>query len=210
VFTRQLGKRVEVTYLGLYILCGTGKPEALNCASVNAQRSTDGVAISAGLQRIVLGEDLDSFPLPAVLHGYVGAQSDIAYVKPAIARRERLSHEYPEMPATPALLKRGIHAVLLQDLAKLGEVCERVRVISVDGDPLASLRGGVDGVKANGDFPFQVAADGVWRQTESLARCLVGGPVIIMMASYPMRPVGLNGVGPAIHEEAKIIGHNHG
>jgi hypothetical protein len=33
---------------------------------VNAQRFTDGIAVPARLQRIVLGEDLYSFPLPAL------------------------------------------------------------------------------------------------------------------------------------------------
>jgi hypothetical protein len=109
------------------------------------------------------------------------------------------------MPTAAALLKRRIHSVLFQELAKLNEVCERILVISVDGDPLAALGGRVDGVKADGDFPFQVATYGVWRQAESLARCLVGGPVIIMMASFPMRSVGLEGVGPAVDEEAEVI-----
>jgi hypothetical protein len=63
MFTRQLGEGVEVTHLGLDTLRGAVKPEALGCAPVNAQRSTDGIAVPAGLQRIVLGEDLDSFPL---------------------------------------------------------------------------------------------------------------------------------------------------
>ena len=88
------------------------------------------------------------------------------------------------MPTTPALLKGGIHTVLLEAVAKLDEVCERILVISVDCYPLAALRGRVDGVKADGDFPFQVAADGVWRQAESLAGFLVVGPVVIMMAVF--------------------------
>jgi hypothetical protein len=114
------------------------------------------------------------------------------------------------MPATSALLKRGIHAVLLEAGAKLDEIIERILVISVDGDPLAALRGGVDGVEADRDFAFEVAADGIWRQAESLARCLVGRPIIIMMASFAMRPVGLEGVRPAIHKEAEIISYDIG
>jgi hypothetical protein len=53
---------------------------------------------------------------------------------------------------TIALLKRRIHTVLLEAVAKLGENSERILVASVDGDPLAPLRGGVDGVKADGDL----------------------------------------------------------
>jgi hypothetical protein len=66
--TGHLGKRIQVAHLLLKIFIGTVKPEALSCAPVNAQRSTNGIAVPAGLQRIVLGEDLDSFPLPAALY----------------------------------------------------------------------------------------------------------------------------------------------
>ena len=65
--TGHLGKQVEVAHLLLKTFIGTVKPEALSCAPVNAQRPTDGIAIPAGLQRIVLGEDFDSFPPPASL-----------------------------------------------------------------------------------------------------------------------------------------------
>ena len=65
--TGHLGKQIQVAHLLLKIFIGTVKPEALSCAPVNAQRSTDGIAVPAGLQRIVLGEDLDSLPLPASL-----------------------------------------------------------------------------------------------------------------------------------------------
>jgi len=67
LLTCHLRKRVEVAHLRPDILIGTVKPEALSCASVNAQRSTNGIAVPAGLQRIMLGEDLDSFPLFAFL-----------------------------------------------------------------------------------------------------------------------------------------------
>jgi hypothetical protein len=65
------------------------------------------------------------------------------------------------VPATPALLKRGIHSVLFQELVKLDEICERILIICVDCDSLTALRGRVDGVKADSDFPFEVTPDGV-------------------------------------------------
>ena len=65
--TCHLGKQVEVAHLLLKIFTGTVKPEALSCTPLNAQRPTDGIAVPAGLQRIVLREDLDSFPLFASL-----------------------------------------------------------------------------------------------------------------------------------------------
>jgi hypothetical protein len=65
--TGHLGKRIQVAHLLLKVFIGTVKPEALSYAPVNAQRSTDGIAVPAGLQDVVLGEDLDSIPLPASL-----------------------------------------------------------------------------------------------------------------------------------------------
>ena len=84
------------------------------------------------------------------------------------------------MPTTSALLKGGIHSVLPQELAKLDEISERILVVSVDGDPFAALGGRVDGVKADGDFPFQVAANCVSCQAEPLAGFLIVGTVIVM------------------------------
>ena len=103
--TGHLGKRIQVAHLLLKVFIGTVKPEALSCAPVNAQRSTDGIAVPAGLQRIVLGEDLDSF-LPAPLDRNTQPQGKTANVDAAIPRWERLRHEYPEMPTPTAVLKR--------------------------------------------------------------------------------------------------------
>ena len=50
VVTGHLGERIQVEHLLLKIFIGTVKPEALRCAPVNAQRSTDGIAVPAGLQ----------------------------------------------------------------------------------------------------------------------------------------------------------------
>jgi hypothetical protein len=108
------------------------------------------------------------------------------------------------------LLKRRIYTILLETGAKPYEIRDRILVISVDGDPLAPLRGGVDGVKADGDFAFQVAADGVWRQAESLAGFLIGGTVVIMAATFWVRPVGLEGIGPPVDEEVEVGCHNSG
>ena len=84
LLTCHLRKRVEVAHLRPDILIGAAKPEALMCAPVNAQRPTDGTAVPARLQRIVLGEDLDSFPLPAALRWDTKPQSKAANVDAAI------------------------------------------------------------------------------------------------------------------------------
>jgi hypothetical protein len=47
--TGYLGKWIQVPHLVLKVFIGTGKPEALSCTPVNAQRSTDGIAVPAGL-----------------------------------------------------------------------------------------------------------------------------------------------------------------
>jgi hypothetical protein len=64
--TGHLGERIQVAHLLLNIFIGTVKPIALSCTPVNAQRPTDGIAVAAGLQLIVLGEDFNTF-LPAPL-----------------------------------------------------------------------------------------------------------------------------------------------
>jgi hypothetical protein len=68
--TGHFGKRIQVAHLLLKIFLGTVKPESLSCAPVNAQWPTDGIAVPTGLQHIMLGENLDSFPLPTSLDRY--------------------------------------------------------------------------------------------------------------------------------------------
>ena len=102
--TFHFGKRIQVTHLLFKIFTSTVKPEALSRAPVNTQRSTDGIAIPAGLQRIVLGEDFDSF-LPAPLNRDTQPQGKAANVYSAVPRWERLRQEYPEMTTPTTVLK---------------------------------------------------------------------------------------------------------
>jgi hypothetical protein len=203
--SRHFGKRIQVAHLLLKIFIGTVKPETLSYAPVNAERSTDGIAVSAGLQRVVLGGDLDSFPLPASLDRNTQPQGKAANVDAAIPRWERLRQEYPEMSAPMTLLKSGLHPILPEVEAKLQEICKRILMVRVDGHPLRALGGGVDRVEADGDFALKVAADCVQRQTEPLAGFLVLGPVVVMPATFWVCPVGLEGVGPALDEETEVI-----
>ena len=85
----HLGKRIQVADLLLKVFTGTGKPEALSGAPVNAQRATNGIAVTAGLQGIVLGEDLDSFLL-APPDGDTQPQGETANVNPAVTRWKRV------------------------------------------------------------------------------------------------------------------------
>jgi hypothetical protein len=159
LLTGHLGKRIQVAHLLLKVFISTVKPEAPTCTTVNAQWSTNGIAVPAGLQRIVLGEDLDSFPLPASLDRDTQPQGKTANVDAAVPCWEWLRHEYPEMSAPTAILKSRLHSVLSEVEAKPQEVRERVLIVRVDGDPLAPLRGWVDGVEADGDLALDVAPD---------------------------------------------------
>ena len=83
-------------------------------------------------------------------------------------------------------------------------------IVRVDGQPLRTLGGRVDGVKADGDFPFKVATDCFQRQAGPLAGLIVLGSVVIMTSTFSVRAIGLEGVGPAIDEEAEVIRHDRG
>ena len=63
------------------------------------------LTLPAGLQHIVLGEDLDSFPLPATFDQDTQSLGKAANVDAAFPRKEWLRHEYPEEPRPMALLR---------------------------------------------------------------------------------------------------------
>jgi len=209
LITGHLGKRNQVAHLLLKIFIGAVKPEALSCAPVNAQRPADGIAVPAGLQHIVLGEDLDSF-LPAPLDRDTQPQSKAANIDATIPRWERLGHKYPEVPAPMTVLKSRLHPILPEAKAELEEVRKSILIVRVDGHPLRALGGGVDGVQADSDLAFKVAADRVQRQAEPLAGFPVLGAVVIMPGTFWVRPVGLEGVSPAVDEEEEVIRHRTG
>jgi hypothetical protein len=131
-------------------------------------------------------------------------------VDPAVPRWERLREEYPEMPAPMAILKSRLHPILPEVEAELEEIRKRILIVRVDGHPLRALGGGVDRVEADGDFALEVAADCVRCQAEPLAGFLVLGTIVIMPGTFRVRPVGLEGVGPPVDEEAKVIRHHTG
>jgi hypothetical protein len=205
----HLGKQIQVAYLLLKVFTGTVKPEALTCTPVNAQWSTDGITIPAGPQSIVLGEDFDAF-LPTPLDRDTQPQGKTASVDAAIPRWKRLRQEYPEMPAPMAVLKCRLHSVLPEVEAELEEVCERILIICVDGHPLRALCCRIDGVKADGDFAFEVTADCVQRQAEALTGFRVLGAVVVMTVTFRTGPVGLEGVSAPVYEEVEVIHHHTG
>src|ERR1019366_1763225 len=180
LFTCHLGKSIEVAHLLLEVVVSAVEPEALCCAPVNAQRTADGIPVLSGLQLVVLWEDLDPFPQPASLDRHPQPQSKVVHVNPAVPRRQWVRHKDPEVPAAVALLKRRLHSILFEVVAKLDEVWERILVIRVDGHPLTPLSSRVDGIEGDGDFAIDVAPEGVRRQAEALAGFLVRGPEVVM------------------------------
>jgi hypothetical protein len=72
------------------------------------------------------------------------------------------------------------------------------------------LSSGVDGVEANSDFALEVAADCFNRQAEPLAGFLVLRTVVVMPATFRVRPVGLEGVSTPVDDEAEVMSHHTG
>jgi hypothetical protein len=107
-------------------------------------------------------------------------------------------------------LKSRLHPILPEVEAELEEIQEGILTVRVDGHPLRVLGSGVYRVKADGDFAFKVAADCVQRQAEPLAGFLILGTVVVMPATFQVRAVGLEGVGPPVYEEVEVIRHHTG
>jgi hypothetical protein len=95
------------------------------------------------------------------------------------------------MPAPTAILKGGLDPVLSKEEAKLQEIRERILIVGVDGHPFRALGGRVDGIKADGDFVFEVATNCVQCQAKALAGFPVLGSVVAMSAAQRVRAVGL-------------------
>jgi len=114
------------------------------------------------------------------------------------------------MPAPMTLFKSRLHPILPEVEAELEEVRDRILIVRVDGHPLRAPVSGVDGVEADGDFAFEVAADCVKCQAEPLTGFLVGGTVVVMPGTFQVRPVGLEGVSPPVHKEVEVVRHHAG
>ena len=109
-----------------------------------------------------------------------------------------------------AILKSRLDPILPEVEAEFAEISERICVVRVDGHPLRALVGWVDGVKADGDIAFEVAANCVQREAESLASFAVLGTVVVMAGTFWVRPVGLKGVSTTVDEEVEVIRHHAG
>jgi hypothetical protein len=85
---------------------------------------------------------------------------------------------------------------------QLQQVFQSVWIIGIDRDPLATLSGRVDGIKANGDLSFEMSPDGVSRQRKPAFR-----PVIVTAASLGIRGGRLDCVGSPVDEQLKITSY---
>ena len=88
------------------------------------------------------------------------------------------------------------------------EIFESRLVIGINGHPLAPLRGRVDGVEADRNLPGQMPPYCFAGEFGRLSAVLRFRPVIVVAAAQRVRPEGLNGVGPPVHEQpAELPGH---
>jgi len=119
----------------------------------------------------------------------------------ALFRKHWACQKNPKMTASPAHLQRRFHLVLCKVVLQLQQVFHRILVIGVDGNPFAALRRGVDGVKADRDFAFQVLTDGFIRQHHGYVCPFHAGLEVIVPPAFRVRSQRLNRVRAAVHEE---------
>ena len=67
-----------------------------------------------------------------------------------------------------------------------------------------------DGVEADGDFTFEVAADCVQPQAQPLASFLVLGTIVVMPGSLRVGSVRVEGLSTPVHKEVEAFAVFHG
>jgi len=136
----------------------------------------------------------------------VRVEVDLGGQKMRVAADSGESYEWPISSGRLGAACR-LHPVLPEVVAELAEIRERILAVRIDCHPLRALGRRVDGVKADGDFAFEVASDCVQREAEPLAGFLVLGSVVVMPVAFRAWPVGLEGVSPAVDEEVEVVRH---
>src|SRR5690242_19388068 len=109
----------------------------------------------------MLGKDLDAVGESGALDPHAQAECLIVDIDPALSRQEGLSKKGPQVAAAFAHLQCSFYAILSQVVLKLQQVLDCILIICVNGDPFTSLRGGVNGVKSDRHFAFEVLANGL-------------------------------------------------
>src|ERR1700730_15221402 len=165
----QLRHALEECQLIVEIVIGAVEPEPSADRAVNSQRSTDSIAEVTILQLIMLREYFDSLGRPCSFYRDTEFLSQAGYQQPALSSQKWLLSKYPEVAAAPALFQCRFHLLLLEFPLQFTKVLQRVLIIPVHGNPLASLRRRTHGIHADRQITFQMSPDRLSRQTECLA-----------------------------------------
>src|SRR6202050_5644998 len=180
----QLRHALEESQLIVEVVIGAIEPEPRADRAVNSQRSTDSIAEVAILQLIVLPEYLDALGRSGSFDRNTELLSQAGDQQPALSGQKRLLAKYPKVSAAPALFQGRLHLLLLQFPLQFTKVLQRVLIIPVHGNPLASLRHRTHGIHADRQITFQMSPDRLSRQTGRLAFFPSLGPEIVIAAAF--------------------------
>src|ERR1017187_5499525 len=175
--------------------------------ATSAMRSTDRIAEVTILQFVMLREYLDSLGRPRSFYRDTEFLSQAGDQQPALSGQKRLLAKYPKVGAAPALFQCRLHLLLLQFPLQFTKVLQRVLIIPVHGNPLASLRRRTHRIHTDRQITFKMSPDRLSRQTGRLAVFSGLGPEIVIAAAFRVRPYRLENVGTPIHEQLPIILH---
>src|SRR5216684_9224773 len=203
----QLRHPFQECQLIVEVVVGAVEPKPSADRAVNSQRSTDGIAEVTILQLIMLREYLDSLGRPRSFYRDTEFLSQAGYQQPALSGQERLLSKYPKVSAAPTLFQCRLHLLLLQFPLQFTQVLQRVLIVPVHGNPLASLRRRTHRIHADRQITFQMSPDRLSRQTGRLAVFPGLRPEIVIAAAFRVRPHRLENVGAPIHEQLPIVLH---
>src|SRR5208337_3805247 len=77
-----------------------------------------------------------------------------------------------------------------------------------DGDPLAPLATGIDGIQPHGQAAFEVLPDGLRRQHDKLIRPFTLRTEVVVAAGFRVGLHGLESVSPTVDEQIRIVLHD--
>src|SRR6202790_208747 len=183
----QLRHALEECQLIVEIVIGAIEPEPSADRAVNSQRSTDRIAEVAILQFVMLREYLDPLGGPRSFYRDTEFLSQAGDQQPALSGQKRLLAKYPKVGAAPALFQCRVHPLLLQFPLQFTKVLQRVLIIPVHGNPLASLRRRTHRIHADRQITFQMSPDRLSRQTGRLAVFSGLGPEIVIATAFRVR-----------------------
>ena len=110
---------VEIADLVLQRVIGAVEPESAAGASVDSQRTADGVAKVPGADGVVLGKHLDPVGQTRALYRHTQPQCKIMDVDSAFSGQQGRCQEDPKMPSALAHFQRRFHSILNQVVLEL-------------------------------------------------------------------------------------------